>query len=1042
MTQNEIPKPLVDEVRNGRAVLVLGAGASEGATTGDGKQFPTTRELAKAIASSFLGTETADDLAWTAELAVSETSVAAVQEFIASLFANPIPAKHHKLLPTFRWRGLATTNYDLVIETTYERAAAPIQHVVPFLSNNDRVDSRLRDQASLALLKLHGCVSRIDDPNLRLILTPDQYVTHERNRHRLFNMLQEWASENTLVFVGHSVRDSDLRKLLIRVVEQLGGHPRFYMVRPDVTQQESAFWAGKNITVLNSTFADFLQRLDVSIVKAFRPLLRAIGGEHPIVKHFIVDTTPTPALLEGLQNDLEYVHAGMTVEVGDPKRFYSGFSLGWYPIQAHLDVRRRLGRQLLDDIVLRPEDDRPTTVELYVVKAEAGSGKSVLLRRVAWDAAVEAGALVFYVVAGRMPDASLLQEIGALTGQRLFLFLEHPAVDPRGLIRLLAALTERGVRVTVVTGERANEWNVRCDGLEEYLSGEYALHYLSENELGALVDLLKTHDALGSRLEKLSRDAQIEEFAKQADRQILVALHVATLGKPFEDILLDEYRRVLPAEAQRLYLTVCVLNRLGVPVRAGVISRVHGIPFEVFKERFFRPLEHVVRTVTLPWGDPGYKARHTEIADIVFQRVLTEPHDRFNEVVRTLRGLNPMYATDWIALRGLLRARTVLEVFPSHEDALALYEAAEEVAGEEDVYLLHQRANYERLRPNGNLKLATALLERAKDADPSNATVVHTLAEVMRSRAEAATEALERARFRREAMSLLAQIGEDGPSAQFVVTTRLKLAIDGLRDTIADREASDRDLDEAVRLAEREVEDAHQRYPGNAYVATLDSELGAILEDHERAQAALANANAANRRDPFIAARLAAMVLRKGRVEDARAIIVEALRGNRADKRLNHMYAEIERVHGAGQSREELVHHYRRAFTRWDRNYESQFWFARFAWEGPGGELIREAKDVFRHLREARVPHQERTRIRDFMQGADGPQNYSGSMARVEAAHAFVKVDGRTDWLYVHRGDVREEVWTSLRRDRRVRFRIGFALGGPRALEMWLEGGA
>ena len=73
-----------------------------------------------------------------------------------------------------------------------------------------------------------------------------------------------------------------------------------------------------------------------------------------------------------------------------------------------------------------------------------------------------------------------------------------------------------------------------------------------------------------------------------------MALHEATLGIPFETILVDEFNHITPFEAQRLYQTVCVLNRLNVPVRAGLVARVHGIPFEEFKSRFFAPLEHVV----------------------------------------------------------------------------------------------------------------------------------------------------------------------------------------------------------------------------------------------------------------------------------------------------------------------------------------------------------------------------------------------------------------------------------------------------------------
>ncbi len=1043
MGTSNIPKHLVNEVREGRVVLVLGAGASIGAKRGDGKFFPSTEDLTRLLSDHFLEKSSLkDNLAWISELAISTSSFATVQDFIADQFSDPQPAQHHLLLPSFRWRGIATTNYDRVVERSYEKVPSKIQQVIPFLSDEDKVDSKLRDPSCVGLLKLHGCVTRTHDEKLPLILTVDQYVTHRKNRKRVFQMLEEWAAENTLVFIGHSLQDVDLRKFLIDLVGQLGSHPQFYMVRPGVDDLERDFWAKKAITVIGLAYDEFLRKLDGAIPSQLRPLLKRLEADHPIRKHFTTQAPPSRTLIESLQYDWEYVHAGLAIEQGDPKQFYSGFSLGWYPIQAELDVRRRLSSQLIDDVFLRSEEDRPTIVELYLVKAEAGAGKSVTLRRTAWEAAIHGGALVLYVRSGRLPEPGVVEEVAGSTGQRIFVFIENPANNLVGLARLLAEVRKRKIRVTFITAERVNEWNVRCEALEDYLSGEHILHSLDESEIGALVDLLEKHHALGVRLERLNRDERIEEFVKQAGRQLLVALHVATQGKPFEDILLDEYRRILPQEAQRLYLTVCVLNRLKVFVRAGVISRVHNIPFEDFKKRLFKPLEHVVHSVLLPWGDMAYRTRHAEIAEIVFRRVLVEPTDRYNEIVRILRALNPMYSTDSLALRGLLRARHVDDLFPSYEDAAELYQAAVEVMGEDDVYLLHQRANYERIRPNGNLQTATSLLMKARHLDPRDETVIHTLAEVMRKRADNSPEALERRRYRTEAKALLQRIGAEGPSAKFAVSTRAKIAIDSVADILREASTTERDIDEAVREAEKEIEGARQRYPGDSHIAALEAELGRVLEDDQRTFTALEKARRANPRDPFIASRLATILINRQEIDKAKTVVSEALRSNKGDKRLNHMYAEIERRHTSKPDIAELVNHYRRAFTRWDSNYESQFWFARYAWELGTNDSKAESKEVFRHLREAPVPHSERIEIRDIIRTAERWFDFFGTVARVESTHGFVKLDNSGDWVFFHQHDVPADVWPDLASERRVGFNLGFSLGGLRAINVWLEGDA
>ena len=80
----------------------------------------------------------------------------------------------------------------------------------------------------------------------------------------------------------------------------------------------------------------------------------------------------------------------------------------------------------------------------------------------------------------------------------------------------------------------------------------------------------------------------------------------------------------LPPNRKTIVLTICFLNRLNAPVRAGIISRSHGVPFAIFKEEFFRPLEHIVITsFDNIIRDYTYAARHPHIAQMVFSATTT-----------------------------------------------------------------------------------------------------------------------------------------------------------------------------------------------------------------------------------------------------------------------------------------------------------------------------------------------------------------------------------------------------------------------------------
>jgi hypothetical protein len=174
----QLPAWLVEEARRGRVVLFLGAGASIGARKPSGQSAPDGPQLRDQLCDRFLGGRYKNEsLAWVAELAISEADLSTVQDFIADLFRDLEPADFHLLMPTFKWRGLVTTNYDRVVERSYERVPDAVQTLAAFLSDRDRISDRLRSERHLPILKLHGCVTRTHDPDLPLILTADLSVS-------------------------------------------------------------------------------------------------------------------------------------------------------------------------------------------------------------------------------------------------------------------------------------------------------------------------------------------------------------------------------------------------------------------------------------------------------------------------------------------------------------------------------------------------------------------------------------------------------------------------------------------------------------------------------------------------------------------------------------------------------------------------------------------------------------------------------------------------------------------------------------------------
>src|SRR6266705_2275077 len=95
----------------------------------------------KIIGQTTLGTEfRGRPLAQVAELAISETNLTTVQEFIADMYRDFHPNTFHRLIPRILWKAIATTNYDLIVERAYDEVSDRLQQAVVFKKNGEHIE--------------------------------------------------------------------------------------------------------------------------------------------------------------------------------------------------------------------------------------------------------------------------------------------------------------------------------------------------------------------------------------------------------------------------------------------------------------------------------------------------------------------------------------------------------------------------------------------------------------------------------------------------------------------------------------------------------------------------------------------------------------------------------------------------------------------------------------------------------------------------------------------------------------------------------------
>lgn len=1028
----DIPPVLASAVERGRAVLFLGAGASREATTPDGRRSPSAGELGGYLSDRFLGGAHRDSPLHTiAEYAISETDLFTVQDFIKELFEALEPSPSHLLMPRFCWRAICTTNYDRLVQKAYLASPERLQDPVPFIQNGDRVDEKLRDPKGVMLLKLHGCITRIADPACPLILSIDQYVAYRRGRDRLFAHLYEFACECPIVFVGYSMNDPDVREIAMSVAATTEERPRYYAVIPSADDIVTRFWETRKITILSGTMGDFLTALEDKAprIELRGPLARIPLPPRRVHERFRRrDAVLSKACDRFLDNDADYVKGITVSQTVAPRDFYRGISPPWSAVEQQLDVRRGIADSLLSDHFLIDEEEHEDDLELIVIKAHAGAGKTVLLQRLAWDASHEYECFCLYLRPEGILDTACLVELIQLSQERVFLFIDDLGDRIKELNALSRNIGSEGRRLTIVGAERINEWNILCDELDPLVTDEYELKYLSHKDIDALIALLERHGALGN-LEHVAPQERHGALAERAGRQLLVALHEATRGSRFEDIIEDEFRNIRPREAQDMYLSICVLNRLNVPVRAGVIARMHGIGFESFRERLIAPLEKVVEArYNRVLRDYVYTARHPLIAEMVFERALGSAAEKHDAIMRCLGALNIDYSTDRRAFRQMLRANTLMELFSDHPLIESIYAKADENAGPE-AYLLHQKAIYEMKRASGNLSTAANLLRRAMELTPWDSTIRHSMAELCLHRASVARTRLEEEKCLGEARGAVGGMLRDEKHSSYAYHTLVKASLRELEMEI-EGEASEQTIGRMARDAEKILHEGLQRFPGSAHLLSADADFARMMSNSARAFSSLEKAFQANPKSAFIAKRLAACSRERGDTEKARSVLESAIDANPSERGLHYAYARLLIDLGERDS-DLLLYHCQRACTPGDRNYHARLIYARQLFLN--NELEASSK-VFRELARANVSEATRNALY-----YDMGETFSGFVRHKEHSYCFIKRDGLGDDIYAHSVNTEAEVWEKLEQGTRVQFGIAFTFRGPNAHRAQLE---
>src|SRR5262249_23281443 len=137
---------------------------------------------------------------------------------------------------------------------------------------------------------------------------------------------------------------------------------------------------------------------------------------------------------------------------------------------------------------------------LIVVKAHAGAGKTILLQRLAWDAAKLLNCLCIVLRPDGMLNAAAVKELAEATQEPIFLFVNDLIEHRREIEDVFRTNVTIDGRIIVIGAARPNEWNQSPESLTSLAQDVDIINlpYLHHTEIDELLLLLERHHALGS----------------------------------------------------------------------------------------------------------------------------------------------------------------------------------------------------------------------------------------------------------------------------------------------------------------------------------------------------------------------------------------------------------------------------------------------------------------------------------------------------------------------------------------------------------------
>jgi hypothetical protein len=542
-------------------------------------------------------------------------------------------------LPLYGWKGIFTTNYDLLIEDTYRRRDVP----ATVYSSNFDFGLRANSQ-SVQIFKLHGTIDKdiTDGDRSRIILTQNDYDAASDFREQLYDRFKADIAGAHLVIIGYSLSDPDIKELVDRALSlnsKSGGGGKISLFCFSRDEYRAMLFESRGLAVCFGGLDEFF----AALIKHIVPSHASTGpSTDPLDMH--------PALRP---TTIDVSHQQATGRP-DVSAMFNGWPASYADIVAGYTFPRNVSIQLADQF-------SESQANIAILLGPSGVGKTTAARQ------------TLGILLGRgflcwehKPEQSLSAEewrklAGYIksTGMNACLFIDEAHAELSEINDLVDSLVTDGnkaLRLLLVSS--ANHWYPRIKTPSLHKQGiEYSLNRIQGTEIDRLLDLAQNVTPVRALVEQrfagFSRGERRQRLTQRCEADMFVCLKNIFASEKLDDIILREYAALNPY-LQDIYKIVAAMECAGVRVHRQLIIRLLGIPATQINA-ILVGLSDIVheQTVDERSGIYAWRGRHPVIMKIIadhkyyaiakrydlFSKVIDMIHPTYDIEIRTIREL-------------------------------------------------------------------------------------------------------------------------------------------------------------------------------------------------------------------------------------------------------------------------------------------------------------------------------------------------------------------------------------------------------------------